>query len=367
MEIAIMGAGLSGLSCAITLAQNGITPVVFENRSRPGDRFINAEILLDILNRPVMDSLAYLSGNHGIFLQPSSNIRRLILISENRRAVIEGNLGFVTIRGRHTQSFESQLAGRYSGKIVFNSRESYEDLIQEFSHVIMATGDAAYAVRLRNYEEDLTVRLKGATFTGNFDPQTVYAWLDYRIAPRGYCYLIPFSREEANGVIAYPEYPDTLSTNPAVLWSRFEARLEEEFSGGLRVTDTFDVQGYIIGSATTPRIGNTFFTGNCLCAVMPFLGFGQFTAILSGIYAARDLLGMGDYLGLTAKIRKSYRKSLVMRRFLENLDNQGLDTLVSALSGGLGNRIFNSRFNLLSTVSLILKPWVLKDEVIKTR
>lgn len=56
-----MGAGLSGLSCAITLEQNGIYPTIFEKRSVVGDRFVNAEALLDILNRPVKDCISYFS------------------------------------------------------------------------------------------------------------------------------------------------------------------------------------------------------------------------------------------------------------------------------------------------------------------
>jgi flavin-dependent dehydrogenase len=37
IKIAIMGAGLSGLSCAITLEQNGLYPVIFEHRRSVGD------------------------------------------------------------------------------------------------------------------------------------------------------------------------------------------------------------------------------------------------------------------------------------------------------------------------------------------
>jgi flavin-dependent dehydrogenase len=48
MNIAIMGAGLSGLACAITLEKHGITPEIYESRSRVGDRFVNWEVLLSI-------------------------------------------------------------------------------------------------------------------------------------------------------------------------------------------------------------------------------------------------------------------------------------------------------------------------------
>jgi flavin-dependent dehydrogenase len=41
MEVAIKGAGMSGLSCAITLEKHGIKPTIFEKRNRVGDRFVN--------------------------------------------------------------------------------------------------------------------------------------------------------------------------------------------------------------------------------------------------------------------------------------------------------------------------------------
>lgn len=56
-----MEAGLSGLSCAITLEQNGISPVIIEHRKSVGDRFVYGEILLSLVNRPVFDPLAYFS------------------------------------------------------------------------------------------------------------------------------------------------------------------------------------------------------------------------------------------------------------------------------------------------------------------
>jgi len=55
MDIAIMGAGLSGLSCAMTLEKNGISPTIFEKRSQIGDRFVNGEVLLSIFAFPVHD------------------------------------------------------------------------------------------------------------------------------------------------------------------------------------------------------------------------------------------------------------------------------------------------------------------------
>ncbi|MBN3376534.1 hypothetical protein CF087_22175 [Clostridium botulinum] len=77
MEVAIMGAGISGLSCAIILEQYGITPTIFEKRNRVGDRFINGEAMFNILNKPVKDCIHYIAENYHINLKPIDQVNKL--------------------------------------------------------------------------------------------------------------------------------------------------------------------------------------------------------------------------------------------------------------------------------------------------
>lgn len=359
IKIAIMGAGLSGLACAITLEKQGITPVIFEQRSQVGDRFVNGEILMPILERPVRDNIAYLAEKHGIFLQPLSNIKTLIVHSEHEQARISGNLGFVNARGREADSFENQLARQVKSKIIFNSQASYEELLGDFTHVVLATGDAAYAAKLQDFQQDLTVTLKGVTVEGSFDRFTVASWLDNRLAPQGYGYLIPFSEKEATVVIGYPDYPQNTEQDINILWDRFYHRVCQDLNQTLKVTDRFEITRYIMGICKYPRIGNTFFVGNCFGTMMPFMGFGQFPSILSGIYAAQDLCGLGNYEQLTKHLRVSYRNSLVMRRSFEQLNNRKLDMVVKSLNGYWGKLLFNTKLvDPLKIASYLLRPWV---------
>ena len=359
MKVAIMGAGLAGLACAITLEQHGIEPTVFEKRDRVGDRFINGEILLSILERPIYDSIAYLGEKHGIFLHPISNISKLILYSEKEEAHINGFLGFSNLRGRHKDSFENQLVKQVKGEIIYNSTYTYDQLMKEFTHVIMATGDAKYAIELGNYRKDFTVTLKGVTVEGDFLPNTVAAWLNNDYAPRGYGYLIPFSKKEAHLVIAYPEYPENREKDPQELWEKFYQGACMKLEQNLKITDNFEVSNYIIGICKEGRIGNTFFTGNCFGSIMPFLGFGQLWAILTGIYAAQDLCGIGSYEEKIAPFMKSYENSLALRRGMEKLDNRKFDLMVKALSGTLGEKLFNSgHHDPLKVVNYLIRPFL---------
>ncbi|MCW3488915.1 NAD(P)/FAD-dependent oxidoreductase [Dethiobacter alkaliphilus] len=355
MKVAIMGAGLAGLSCALTLEKYGISPTVFESRSQVGDRFVNSEIILSALCRPHRDPLAYLADTYGIFLHPVGHISELLLFSEHEKAVVKGQLGFSTIRGREADSWEKQLARQVKSDIVFNSRHAYEDLLEEYTHVVVATGDGAYAEKMQNYHTDLTVTIKGATLEGSFNRYAVAAWLDARYAPLGYSYFIPYSEHEANLSVAFPDYPQNENVDADQLWHHLHETVRRDLGQELKITDTFSITGYAIGLCNYPRLGNTFFTGNCFGAIMPFLGFGQYPAILTGIYAALDLCGKGRYEDLTRPLRKSYQNALSLRSSLEKLDNKGLDLVVKALNTKAAERLFHSRFDFLKGAGLLLR------------
>lgn len=343
MKIAIMGAGLSGLACGIILEKNGIKPTIFENRNVVGDRFVNGEIMLSILNRPINNSIGYLAEEYGIFLKPTGNIKELKVFSENKEATIKGQLGFSNIRGRDEDSYEVQLFKQLKSEVVFNSKYSYEELLQDYTHVVLATGDGADAMKIQNYREELTVTLRGVMVEGEFSRYEAAAWLNHKLAPQGYGYYIPISEKEANIVIAYPDYPHNREMDINVLWDNFYNRACKDLKQDLKITDKFEVTRYIIGLCQYPRIGNTFFVGNNFGAIMPFLGFGQFSAILTGIYAAMDILGQGKYEELTKPLRKAFNNSLALRRGLEKLDNSQLDLLVGNMNNRVVDRIFNTK------------------------
>lgn len=359
MKIAIMGAGMSGLTCAITLEKHGISPTIFEKRSQVGDRFVNGETLMSVFNRPINNEYAYLSENHGIFLQPLANISKMNFYSENHQGVVNGHLGYINSRGREDESFESQLFRQVKSEIFFNSKFTYEELLQDFTHVIMATGDAEYALKAGNFQVDLTVSLKGATVEGDFDRNHVSIWLDNNLAPKGYGFLLPYSETEAVITMGYPDYPENQSVNVESLWEKFYAKVRQDLKQDLRITDQFNISRYIMGLCKYPRLANTFFVGNCFGAMMPGFGFGQLASMLTGIYAAHDLCGKGKYEELVKPLKKSYHNSLVIRHAMEGLDNHKLDLLVNLLNNIISTQILtNRKLNPLKLASYILRPFI---------
>lgn len=333
---------------------------MFENRHQVGDRFVNGEAFLPILTRPINDPFAYLSNKYEIFLKPRCRIDQMDWYSNKKQSTIKGNLGFINLRGRHPESLENQLAKKVQSQILFDSQYTYENLVNNFTHVVLATGDGAYTNRIQEFSTGLTTTLKGVTVEGEFKPSKVSIWLDYDLAPKGYGYLLPYSDCEANLTLAFPDsYPDTSNLNTPELWNAFLKRAQRDLGQQLRITDEFEISHYMIGQCKYPRIANTFFVGNCFGTIMPAFGFGQLASILTGIYAAHDLCGIGRYEELLKPLRQSYDNSLVLRRFMEKMDNSKLTHLVSFLGTEFAQRIINNEnINPFKTFSYLLRPFV---------
>lgn len=360
MDIAIMGAGLSGLACAITLESHGVNPVIFESRDCVEDTFVCGELLLDIMNKPFNNCLDFLKDEHNISLSAIGDVKKLIVHSKGETCEIDGTLGVMNLRGRREDSFDSQLHRQVKSELVFNSKKTLDDLKSEFSKVVVATGDAGHIVEMDNFREDFTVSLKGATVKGKFKPNTCHAWFNHDFAPKGYAYLIPFSTDEANIVLAFPDHIENSEKDMELLWEKYFLEVSHNLDLNLKVTDGFQIRKYVIGICDKAKIDNTYFIGNCFGAILPFLGFGQFRAIMTGIYAAHDMLGISNYEETTKHFKTEYENSLKLRKAIEGLSNSKLDLLVKSINvfplNNFANYSFseNSYFNLLKYISAFM-------------
>lgn len=355
MKVAIMGAGLSGLSCAIILDKYGHQPVIYENKSQVGDSLPRAEIMLPTFTRPIKNEMKYLYEKFGILLKPASSLRHVTFYSENSRADLIGKLGASTIRGNHPHSYENQLLNQVHSKIIYNSPSTYDTIKKSYSNVVVATGDPRYVSNLSSLRADLFLTVKGATIVGNYDRHHMYSWFDNMLSPKGFAFLTPLNNHQATIAIAFPSYlkNGNLSTNE--LWKRFLKRIYTDTGIPFEITKEFEMPNLILSRCLTPKVGTTYFTGNCLGAMGPAFGIGQFNAILSGIYAALDICGKGDYKKLTEKLFESYENSLTIRHTLENLNNQKLDGMVRLIDQPFVNKLILSKINVVKYLSLLLK------------
>ncbi|MCB2289786.1 NAD(P)/FAD-dependent oxidoreductase [Clostridium sp. CS001] len=342
MEVAIMGAGISGLSCAITLERHGITPTIFEKRSSVGDRFVNGEAMFSIFNRPVKDSISYLSENYHIKLKPIDEVEKLFIHSKNKIGAIEGEIGYTNVRGRHIDSFENQLRDQVKANINYNSTCEYQELCKNFDYVVLATGDGEYASRLDNYNNNLTCSIKGVTVQGEFVTSNPHVFFNYDIVSKGYGWLIPFSAKEANLVMAYPDYPENIKLDVNDIWEKYYNLVCKSLDQNFKVTDNFEITKYMMGICNKAKIDNTYFVGNCFGAISPGMGFGQYTSILTGIYSGQDICGIGNYEELTKPLFENYNHSLVLRKFIEDLSDDKLDNVVKSLDSKVVGKLVDA-------------------------
>lgn len=354
MRIAIMGAGLAGLSSAVLLEQYGLKADVYEAQYKIAARFPNTEAIMNILDFPVQDSFAYLESKYQIKLKPLNTLNKLIIHSPTHLASITGELGYITVRGNHPDALEVQLGDMSKSPVITNSYHTLDDLKNDYDYVIVATGNSQESRRQQIWETDIVANLMGANIIGSFDPHAAEVWLNDGFAPQGYCFLLPYNSGTASLVVAVP---GTEGVNLEMLWQKFLASLYQPYE----IKDTFSLHAYEIGRCKPLVKDNVIFTGNAGGFIMPFLGFGQFTSMLSGFEAAIAIANRNlDYYPTAMRpLLKSYRHSLKMRRILASLNNKKYDLLVRGLQNKLaGSALSKFPAPLLKNLATMIDPFI---------
>lgn len=95
MKVAIIGAGISGLSCAIELERHGIKPIILEKRAHVGEALDYSTIWPRIINRTITDSLKYIKQEYSLELTPLNRIKKMIMFSTDHSAIERGSLVLV--------------------------------------------------------------------------------------------------------------------------------------------------------------------------------------------------------------------------------------------------------------------------------
>lgn len=169
-------------------------------------------------------------------------------------------------------------------------------------------------------------------------------WLNHNLAPQGYAYLLPFGHKLTS--IAIPTPHDIVDWKQ--LWSNFLDQLDFEF----RIKDTFQIDHYEIGQVKTQQFNNTYLIGHAGGSIMPFLGFGQFSSIESGILVSQAIIEGENYNKLTNRLKKDYKVSLKLRKLFAKMSNDQYDKLVRVLNNQTVKKMFLQRkINLAKIIS----------------
>lgn len=348
MKVAIIGAGLSGLSCAIELERHKIKPAIFEKRAHVGEALDYSAIWPRVVNRPIMDPLKYLKKEYHLELKPINHIKKMIMFSPNSSAVERGNLGYIFRRGHPNSALENQLLNILNNSITFDKYVEIEDIENEFDYVIVAAATDIIPKKLGVWTDTFNAQVRIATVLGRFKPAEVTMWMNEKYAKNGLCYLIPNSEKEAslvqvvNGITTYElDY----------YWKEF--------------LFTEDIQYYIsyttdcehgCGFVKPRQVGNVLFVGNSAGFTDDLIGCGGLNAIESGMLAARAIVYGKDYNILSKPIFEKIERLHEFRKTMNNLNNSEINTLISFLGKPIiKNAIYNNPFFRISSASRSVK------------
>ncbi|MBE3587200.1 MAG: FAD-dependent oxidoreductase [Thermoanaerobacteraceae bacterium] len=346
-RIAIIGAGTSGLCCAIELERHGIAPAIFEQSNRPGGVFAHVGGILQLMNRPIKDQLAYLYHQLRLRVQPLATLKKIIMHTPNTTRTITGQLGYLILKGQDEESLEGQLFNLLQTPVFFNHYADWREMARHYDYVVVANGTPQVARTLGCWQEILKTWVRGAIVLGNFDPHTLIVWFNTKYCRSTYAYLTPFNSQRASLILIVTESnADEIEEKWRLFW---------EIEGfNYPVVENFSLQ-HVSGYCYPPQVGNVLLAGNAGGFMEPFLGFGLMAAVRSGIYAGRALARGESYTDLTHDLRGQIIQALALRRMLNGMTNADYDRVVNLITTpGIRQFIYNTNVDVLKISTTLL-------------
>lgn len=349
MKIAIIGGGLSGLSAAIKLESYGITPNIFGRKDKVGENFNHVGGLLNIVNRPIKDPLEYIKSNFDINIAPLNVINTVIMHGPTiTRTIHSRNMGYLFLRGQGAESVENQLFKKVKTNINFSVHVDYKRLKNEYDHVIVATGNPQIPKEVGCWQTLVEARLKVAEVIGKFDPTSLTMWINTSYCKSGYVYLAPFDEKRAVLAMIIPYVTENEMSR---YWDRF-LKMEKI---NMDIITVYDYE-HISGNCFPHKYENLYFVGNAGGAIEPFLGFGQFSSIVSGALAAKSIATGTDFEKEMEYLTNENMKMLEFRKALDAMDNDGFDSLIKFLAfPPIKKLVYDSNINAIKYSSLFAK------------
>ncbi|OPY58936.1 MAG: glutamate synthase subunit beta [Pelotomaculum sp. PtaU1.Bin035] len=349
MRVAIIGAGPSGLVCALALERRGIKPDIFERGRRVGFTVPRVDILLQLFQRPQRDQLRYLFDHFGFKIKPLAKIRRYIIHSLPHNVSIKGDLGYLMERGQSRDAVETQLARQLRSKIKFNIHAGYRALASEYDYVVVAEGNHLAAKDLKIWETAITAWVKGAIVLGRFDTEAAAVYFNMDYAKHGFGSIIPFSRERALLALHVPYIDHSELT---LCWNKFME--QENFRP--EIIETFELH-HTGGFTARQQVDNILLAGASGGFTDSFLGLGLFEGILSGALAGKAIAEGLNYEQLVSHLTRQVKRRFAFREALNSMDNTGLDRLIRAITlPGIKQAIYNTNIDILG----LLYPYVMQ-------
>jgi flavin-dependent dehydrogenase len=192
-RIAVVGAGIAGLTCALDLAEHHDVEIFEACQQNRESRPLQMEGALYYLdNIPPLES--------------TYPVNKLELTSENETAIFKGNIGHLFMIGG-TEGVDARLRKKVSSRVDIRHSSNITDIdmLSDYDAIVAADGyrsRIAMMAGMREERAELTGLGIGLTVKGNFEVGATISLFDNNYAPGGYLYLIPISEHRASLVSA---------------------------------------------------------------------------------------------------------------------------------------------------------------------
>ena len=351
MKIAIIGAGPSGLACAIECERLGIIPDIFERDKSIGWIWPSITVDLNIFDQDMGDVNNYLYKRLGINLLPLHKCHSITLKSPNKETTIEGELGYFYARGKDPSSIENQLIKKLEKTpIHYNSPADYKELSKKYDYVVVATGMDTTAKELDVWEQTGLVHMYGGLALGKFTKGTSTLYFNTEYTGTGYARVTPYNSTQAL-VKLYHFSCD--QSNVDSLFTRF---LEMENLTHLQFLFKLTPPMFSIGRVKKFKVGNILLTGRAGGLTERLVGVGASFAIASGVFAARAIIKGNDYESLVKPLQDHVENISAFRDIMKDIDNEGFDRIVTTLgTPGIKQAVYNTGINFTDIGGAVLK------------
>lgn len=354
-DVIIVGAGPSGVACAIKLADTGLRVAILDKATFPRDKTCGDALSVDVVNQLSMlspnlaakfDALSKKMPSYGVkIFSPNRRYMDIPFIYKNQKSCgyICQRIDFDNLLFQHLKQYPTvetlensaveKVTATANGVRIQTAKAHFEAQMiigADGAHSVVAKQLGNSKVERKHYSAGLRVYYEGVTSFHEDHYIELHFFKD--ILP-GYLWIFPLPDNKANVGIGMPS--SIIAKNKMNLKDTLQRlvkthpQLKNRFQNA-RPLETIKGYGLPLGSKQRSISGERYLlTGDAASLIDPFSGEGIANAIRSGRIAAEHIVQCFEQQNFSAAFNKAYDEEIYRKMGQEFKINKILQKLVS--------------------------------------